>query len=97
MTIQAQHQRTYRFLVEAGDAVATLEHTLAIVRRLGLQMLSLRSSSVAGGMEVQLRVAGPEPEPLTLCRMRLHNVIGILSIREMPVLATRDAPWQATA
>jgi len=33
-----------------------------------------------------MRLGPQEQDALTLCRMRLHNVVGILAIREMPSL-----------
>ena len=79
-------QKSYRFCIEPDAPIATLEAALAIVRRLDIELRSLRTAATAQGMEVQMRLAAHEEEPLTLCRMRLHNVIGILAIREMPSL-----------
>jgi acetolactate synthase regulatory subunit len=79
-------QKSYRFCIEPDDPIATLEAVLAIIRRLGIELRSLRTSSTAQGLDVQLRLAAPDEDPLTLCRMRLHNVVGILAIREMPSL-----------
>ena len=84
-------QKTYRFCIEPDDPIATLEAVLAIVRRLGVELRSLRTTATAQGGDVQLRLAAEEEDPLTLCRMRLHNVIGVLAIREMPSLvASRE-------
>jgi acetolactate synthase regulatory subunit len=79
-------QKSYRFCIEPDDPIATLEAVLAIVRRLGIELRSLRTSSGPQGLDVQLRLAAEEEDPLTLCRMRLNNVVGILAIREMPTL-----------
>jgi acetolactate synthase regulatory subunit len=79
-------QKSYRFCIEPDDPLATLEAVMAIVRRLGIELRSLRTSATARGLDVQLRLAAAEEDPLTLCRMRLHNVIGIGAIREMPTL-----------
>jgi acetolactate synthase regulatory subunit len=79
-------QKSYRFCIEPDDPIATLEAVLAIVRRLGIELRGLRTAATAQGVDVQLRLAAPEEDPLTLCRMRLHNVIGVLAIREMPSL-----------
>ena len=79
-------QKSYRFCIEPDDPIATLEAVLAIVRRLGIELRGLRTSAGSHGLDVQLRLAAAEEDPLTLCRMRLHNVIGVLAIREMPVL-----------
>lgn len=78
-------QKSYRFCIEPDDPIATLEAVLAIVRRLGIELRSLRTTSGPQGLDVQLRLAAEE-DPLTLCRMRLNNVVGILAIREMPTL-----------
>jgi len=95
-TATCHHQKSYRFCIEPDAAIATLECALAIVRRLGIELRSLRSTGSARGMEVQIRLAAEDEDALTLCRMRLHNVVGILSIREMPSLAAlRLAPAQA--
>jgi acetolactate synthase regulatory subunit len=84
-------QKSYRFCIEPDDPIATLEAVLAIVRRLGIELRSLRTTATAQGVDVQLRLAAEEEEALTLCRMRLHNVIGVLAIREMPSLvASRE-------
>jgi len=80
------HQKTYRFCIEADAAIGTLEGVLAIVRRLDLELCSLRSTGTPRGLEVQMRLGAREEDALTLCRMRLHNVVGILAIREMPAL-----------
>ena len=80
------HQKTLRFCIEADGAIATLEGALAIVRRLGLELRSLRTTGGAAGLEVLMRIAAEEEDALVLCRQRLHNVIGILPIREMPML-----------
>ena len=85
-TSTSSHKKVFRFCVENDAAIATLEGALAIIRRLGIDLCSLRTSAGEQGMEVQLRLAAEEEEPLVLCRMRLHNVVGILGIREMPVL-----------
>jgi acetolactate synthase regulatory subunit len=87
-------QKSYRFCIEPDDPIATLEAVLAIVRRLGIELRSLRTTATAQGVDVQLRLAAEEEDPLTLCRMRLHNVIGVLAIREMPTLA---APREQSA
>ena len=84
-------QKSYHFCIEPDDPVATLEAVLAVVRRLGIELRSLRTTATAQGVDVQLRLAAEEEDPLTLCRMRLHNVIGVLAIREMPSLvASRE-------
>ena len=79
-------QKSYRFCIEPDDPIATLEVVLAIIRRLGIELRSLRTTATAQGLDVQLRLAARDEDPLTLCRMRLHNVVGILAIREMPSL-----------
>ncbi|MES2073998.1 MAG: hypothetical protein V4462_00125 [Pseudomonadota bacterium] len=90
-TSTSPHKKVFRFCVENDAAIATLEGALAIIRRLGIDLCSLRTSAGEQGMEVQVRLAAAEEEPLVLCRMRLHNVVGILGIREMPVLvASRE-------
>lgn len=82
------HQKTYRFCIEPDASIGTLEGVLAIVRRLDLELCSLRSTGTPRGLEVQMRLGAHEEDALTLCRMRLHNVVGILSIREMPSLVS---------
>lgn len=87
-------QKSYRFCIEPDAPIATLEAVLAIIRRLGIELRGLRTTATADGIDVQLRLAAAEEDPLTLCRMRLHNVVGILAIREMPSLVasrTRSA------
>lgn len=86
------HQKSYRFCIEPEAAIGTLETVLAIVRRLGLELRSIRCTGSARGMDVQIRIAAEEEEALTLCRMRLHNVVGILAIREMPSLVCTSVP-----
>ena len=86
-TPTSPYKKVFRFCVENDAAIATLEGALAIIRRLGIDLCSLRSSAGEQGMDVQVRLAAAEEEPLVLCRMRLHNMIGVLSIREMPLLA----------
>ena len=76
------HQTSYRFCLEPDAPIATLEQVLAIVRRLDLELRALRTTATPGGVEVLLRLAGQDPEPLTLCRMRLHNLVGVLPIRD---------------
>ena len=84
-------QKSYRFCIEPDDPIATLEVVLAIIRRLGIELRGLRTTATAQGLDVQLRLAAQDDDPLTLCRMRLHNVVGILAIREMPSLvASRE-------
>lgn len=85
------HQKSLRFRLEADDAIATLESALAIVRRLGIELASLRTGAGAQGIEVQMRLHAGEEEALLLCRMRLNNVVGILGVREMPALVARLA------
>lgn len=76
------HHTSYRFCLEPDAPIATLEQVLAIVRRLDLELRALRTTATPGGVEVLLQLAGQDPEPLTLCRMRLHNLVGVLPIRE---------------
>ena len=85
-TNSPHHQKSFRFCVENDAAIATLEGALAIVRRLGIELEGMRTSAGVSGMDVQMRLSAPEEDALTLCRMRLHNVVGILSVREMPAL-----------
>ena len=87
-------QKTYRFFIEPEASLATLESVLAIIRRLGIDMQGLRTTATGQGFDVQLRLASLEEDALTLCRMRLHNVVGILSIREMPPLVASLEPRQ---
>lgn len=91
-TPHAPHQTTLRFGIEPGDTLGTLENVLAVLRRLGITLCSLRTSSSNAsnannsanpGLDVQLRLAAPEPDALLLCRMRLHNMVGVLAIREI--------------
>lgn len=85
------HQKTFRFSIEADGAIGTLEAALAIVRRLGLELRSLRTTGGLAGLEVSMRLASAEEDALVLCRQRLHNVIGILPIRETPALVSTDS------
>ena len=78
--------KSYRFCIEPDAPIATLEAALAVVRRLGIELRGLRTTAGERGMEVHLRLAAPEEEPLMLCRMRLHNVIGVRVIRELAEL-----------
>jgi len=75
--------KNYRFCIEPDAPIATLEAALAIVRRLGIELRGLRTTACAHGLEVYLRLAAPEEDPLVLCRMRLHNVIGVQAVREL--------------
>jgi hypothetical protein len=84
-------EKSYRFCLEPNAPIATLEQVLAIVRRLDIELRGLRTTWTPGGLEVLLRVRAADDEPLTLCRMRLHNVIGVLPIREMPALVAPTA------
>jgi hypothetical protein len=88
-------QKSYRFSIEPDAPIATLEAALQIIRRLEIELRSLRTSATPHGMEVQIRLAAPEEDILTLCRMRLHNLIGILPIREMPTLVVSNTLRQA--
>jgi hypothetical protein len=76
--------KTLRFCIEPGDTIGTLETVLAIVRRLEIDLRSLRTTHLPYGMEVQMRLQAPDEDRLTLCRMRLHNAVGVGQIREMP-------------
>lgn len=78
-------QANFRFCIEDNAPIATLEAVLAIVRRLDLGLLSLRTHAATAGLEVQLRLAAADQDGLTLCRMRLNNVVGILAVRVLPV------------
>lgn len=78
------HQKTLRFAIEADAALSTLENALAIIRRTGLTLDGLRIAPGTEGMDVWMQLAAPEEDALTLCRMRLHNVVGVLPIREFP-------------
>ncbi len=60
------------------------------MRRQGLELRSLRTTGGVAGLEVLMRIAAEEEDALVLCRQRLHNVIGILPIREMPMLVAVD-------
>jgi len=81
-------EKSYRFCLEPDAPIATLEQVLAIVRRLDIELRGLRTTWTPAGMEVLLRLRAADVDPLTLCRMRLHNLIGVLAIREMPALAS---------
>jgi acetolactate synthase regulatory subunit len=82
-TTTSPHQKSYLFCIEPDAPIATLESVLATVRRLGIDLLCLRSNGNARGMEVQIRLAAADEEALDLCRKRLHNMIGVLAIREL--------------
>lgn len=84
------HQTTLRFCIEDDAPIATLEAVLAIVRRLDLQLLSLRSHAQPNGQEVQVRIAATQEEALVLCRMRLNNVVGVLAVRVLPATPARQ-------
>lgn len=73
-------QKSLRFCIEADAALVTLEAALAIVRRAGIALCGLRTSPGRHGMEVWMRLAA-EDDALMLCRMRLHNVVGILKVQ----------------
>jgi hypothetical protein len=88
-------QKSYRFCIEPDAPIATLEAVLQIVRRLNIELRSLRTSAGPHGMEVQMRLAAEEEDILTLCRMRLHNLIGTQAIREMPTLVVNNSRSQA--
>ncbi|UGQ48667.1 ACT domain-containing protein [Massilia endophytica] len=75
-------QRNFRLRVEPQAATDALEMVLAIVRRGGLALRSLRMEPGRHGVVVDLSLAAAEEDALQLCRMRLCNVIGILKIRE---------------
>ncbi len=83
------YQTTLRFCIEDDAPIATLEAVLAIVRRLDLRLISLRSHGHSQGQDVQLRLAAQQEEALVLCRMRLNNVVGVLAVRVMPVASAR--------
>jgi hypothetical protein len=89
-------QKSYRFCIEPDAPIATLEAALQVVRRLDIELRALRTTSTPHGMEVQMRLAAEEEDILTLCRMRLHNLIGVLPIREMPVLIAAGSAAQLT-
>lgn len=91
------HQTSYRFCLEPDAPIATLEQVLAIVRRLDLELRALRTTATPGGVEVLLRLAGQDPEPLTLCRMRLHNLVGVLPIRELSANKSDHHQQRSTA
>jgi acetolactate synthase regulatory subunit len=84
-------QKNYRFSIEPDTPIATLEAALAVVRRLGIELRGLRTTAGTHGLEVHLRLAAPEEDPLVLCRMRLHNVIGVQAVRELPSPATTSS------
>lgn len=88
-------EKSYRFCVEPAAPIATLEQVLAVVRRLDIELRGLRTTRTPAGLEVLLRVGAADEAPLTLCRMRLHNVIGVLPIREMPALAASTPALRA--
>jgi hypothetical protein len=84
-------QRSYRFCIDPDTPIATLEAALQVVRRLDIELRSLRTTATPNGMEVQIRLAAEEEDILILCRKRLHNLIGVLPIREMPSLAVSNS------
>lgn len=90
-------QANFRFCIEDDAPIATLEAVLAIVRRLDLALCSLRTHAVSSGLEVQLRLAAPDEDGLTLCRMRLNNVVGILAVRVLPVAPSTTSTAKACA
>lgn len=85
-------EKKFRFCIEPQAAIATLEQVLAIVRRLDIDLLALRTTGTPHGMEVLLTVAADSEDVLVLCRMRLHNVIGVLPIRELVAAAPANRP-----
>jgi len=97
MSQPPSHQKTLRFAIEADAALSTLENALAIIRRTGITLDGMRIAPGVDGMDVWMRLAAAEEDALTLCRMRLHNVVGVLPIREFsrPVAIEPGAAAQA--
>ncbi|NRR30337.1 hypothetical protein HSX11_09055 [Oxalobacteraceae bacterium] len=93
-THPSPHQKSFRFGVEADSAIGTLEAALAVVRRLNLELCGLRTSNSDTGMEVHMRVCAGEEDALVLCRMRLYNLVGVVGIREMPLLVASQGMRQ---
>ncbi|MRV73614.1 hypothetical protein GJ700_18035 [Duganella sp. FT92W] len=89
------HQKTLRFAIETEAALSTLENALAIIRRTGITLDGMRIAPAEQGMDVWMRLAAQEDDALTLCRMRLHNVVGILAIREFARPAAMAMPAAA--
>lgn len=81
------------FCIEADAAISTLENALAIVRRTGVDLQGMCVRPSKEGLEVWLQLVADADEPLTLCRMRLHNAVGILSIRELPEHGQLHGCW----
>jgi hypothetical protein len=97
MTPTSLHCKNLRFRIEASGAAATLESALATVRRLGIELRGLRVDGAGPGigdcagsignsgevaLDVRISLAATDGDTLTLCRMRLHNLVGVLTIRE---------------
>ncbi|GAB2842266.1 hypothetical protein GCM10027277_06770 [Pseudoduganella ginsengisoli] len=96
-TTSLPHQKTLRFAIETEAALSTLENALAIIRRTGITLDGMRIAPGADGMDVWMRLGAEEDDALTLCRMRLHNVVGILAIREFPRPAAMETAAQLAA
>jgi hypothetical protein len=62
--------KSYRFCIEPDAPIATLEAALQVVRRLNIELRACAPAPRRYGMEVQMRLAAPEEDILTLCRMR---------------------------
>jgi acetolactate synthase regulatory subunit len=82
--------KTFHLRVEREGSADTLEAVLAVLRRAGAHLHSLRMAPGRHGVELHLRVHA-DGDVLQLCRTRLCNLIGIVKLR---VLADGREPFR---
>ncbi|HYD79023.1 MAG TPA: hypothetical protein VEC06_04380 [Paucimonas sp.] len=85
------YQMSLRFCIEADAALGTLEAALATARRGGLELRNLRAGLGTQGLEIWMRLTATDQDALALCRTRLHHIIGILDLQELPDCPDRHA------
>jgi hypothetical protein len=82
----------FKFSIEEGDVLGTLECVLMTARRGNLKLLNLQINDGASDANVSMQMSADDEDWLGLYLLRLRNIVGVFNVG-----ATREIPCAETA